>query len=140
MKHLPGGLLGRGVRGAVHVVVNVLDDLRHLRGWGAERLLPGSATPARQEPRTPVPRLGWGLSPAMVYEHRVEGSREDGAESGLETRLQRSERGTGAQRLLRGEGSPAPAVWTGGRVDGRPCGWEAVWTGGRVGRSHLAGT
>ena len=34
LEHLPDGLLGRGVRGAGHVVVNMLDDLRHLWGVG----------------------------------------------------------------------------------------------------------
>ena len=116
MEHLPDGLLGRGVRGAGHVVVNVLDDFRHLRGVG------GCGVPASWVLYTrsagasdPGAHAGLGAVPLpWLKRHRVDSSREEAVESGLETRSQISEEGTGTQRLLRGEGRPIA-----GCVDGR---------------------
>ena len=116
VEDLPDGLLGHGVRGAVHVVVNVLDDLRHLQGFG------GSGVPASWVLDTrsagasdPGAHAGLGAVPLpWLKKHRVDSSREEAVELGPETRSQRSEQGTGTQRLLRGEGRPIA-----GCVDGR---------------------
>ena len=63
----------------------------------------------------PGAHAGLGAVPLpWLKKHRVDSSREEAVELGPETRSQRSEQGTGTQRLLRGEGRPIA-----GCVDGR---------------------